>query len=106
MEKSLQGYDAEQRVARWTEMITRCRSSGMTVKNWCEQEGIREKTYYYWQRKIFQTTCPQTEFIEMPGMYEAPAVAVELSVNGIVAAVHTGADAETIRNVLVAMKRC
>ena len=106
MEKSLQHYDAEQRLVRWTEMIARCRSSGMTVKSWCEQEGVSAKTYYYWQRRIYRAACQQTEFVEMPVLNEAPAIAVEISVNGIVAAVHTGADTDTIRNVLAAMKRC
>lgn len=106
MENSLQRYNAEQRLARWTEMVTRCRNSGRTVKSWCEQEGINEKTYYYWQRRIYRAACQQTEFVEMPVLNETPAIAVEISVNGIVAAVHTGADADTIQNVLTAMKRC
>ena len=106
MEKSLQRYNAEQRVARWAEMIARCRSSGMTVKSWCEQEGVSAKTYYYWQRRIYRAACQQTEFVEMPVLNESPAIAVEISVNGMVAAVHAGADADTIRNVLTAMKRC
>lgn len=107
MEKSLQRYDAEQRLARWTDMIARCRSSGLTVKSWCEQEGISAKTYYYWQHRIYHASCRQSEFVEVPVMNEsAPAVAVEISVNGIMAVVHAGADTDTIRNVLTAMKRC
>ena len=36
----------------WSGRIATCRSSGKTVKEWCESEGISIKTYYYWEKKI------------------------------------------------------
>ena len=36
----------------WTERVRECHTSGMTVKAWCEQNNINQKTYYYWQRKV------------------------------------------------------
>jgi transposase-like protein len=31
--------------------------SGQTVKQWCKKNGILEKTYYYWQRKLREAAC-------------------------------------------------
>lgn len=36
----------------WSGRIAECRSSGKTVKAWCEAEGVSIKTYYYWEKRI------------------------------------------------------
>ena len=38
----------------WSARIMECRSSGMTVKAWCEGQGISIKTYYYWERHFIE----------------------------------------------------
>lgn len=38
------------KLAEWSERVQACRSSGMTVKEWCEQNHICSKTYYTWER--------------------------------------------------------
>lgn len=54
MEQGLQKLNADQRLAVWTQRIADCRSSGKGVKHWCQENNISEKTYYYWQRRIFK----------------------------------------------------
>ena len=36
----------------WSGRIAECRSSGKTVKAWCEAEGVSIRTYYYWEKRI------------------------------------------------------
>ena len=56
----------------WQERISECRRSGMTVTAWCETQGISDKTYYYWHRKLAKLqdqtgdTVPST-FFEISG---------------------------------------
>ena len=38
------------KVAEWSEKVQACRSSGLTVKEWCEQNHVCAKTYYTWER--------------------------------------------------------
>lgn len=33
-------------------MVSACRNSGKTVAEWCSENGINEKTYYYRQKKV------------------------------------------------------
>ena len=47
MEQELQKLNADQRLAVWTQRIADCRSSGKSVKHWCQENDISEKTYYY-----------------------------------------------------------
>ena len=54
MGQSLQNISKQNRLEQWSRKIVACRSSGMTVRTWCQKNGISEKTYYYWQRWLFQ----------------------------------------------------
>ena len=42
------------RSSQWLEIITRCqnRPEGITAKQWMADNGISEKSYYYWLRKF------------------------------------------------------
>lgn len=42
----------EYRLRQWTQIIRQCQSSGLTNREYCAQNGISEKTYYYWLKKI------------------------------------------------------
>ena len=46
-------------LAQWQQMVYDCRNSGMTVKAWCAENGIYDKTYYYRQRKVWEATQQQ-----------------------------------------------
>lgn len=40
------------RLQQWSEIIRDCQGSGMTVKAYCQQRGISEKSYYYYLKKL------------------------------------------------------
>lgn len=44
----------EVRLARWKEVIGQCQSrpEGQSIRDWCKQNNVSEKRYYYWQRRI------------------------------------------------------
>lgn len=48
----VQKMKREFRLKQWIDMVKECRSSGKTIKGWCEEQGINLKSYYYWQRKV------------------------------------------------------
>ena len=39
-------------IQEWSARIAECRSSGMTIKDWCETHGVATQTYYRWQKRI------------------------------------------------------
>lgn len=51
----------EIRLKNWMQIIERCqaRSQGQSAKQWLSDNGINEKTYYYWLRKIRKLTYEQ-----------------------------------------------
>ena len=54
----------------WTGRFAQCRSSGMTVKAWCEAQGISIKKYYYWERQVVAKASGQADMpiTSQPGM--------------------------------------
>ena len=42
----------EYRAQNWAMLIQECNNSGLTKREFCQQRGISEKSFYYWQRKL------------------------------------------------------
>ena len=57
-------YDIQnaQKMPVWKQRIMECRSSGMSVKEWCKAHGLDFTTYYRWERKILAQIIPAEEF--------------------------------------------
>ena len=41
----------------WRGRVMECRNSGKPVAVWCEEQGINIKTYYYWQKQVWDKTA-------------------------------------------------
>ena len=52
--ESLQRVNRQQRLAEWSRRVEACRNSGLTVVQWCQENGIAVSTYFSWKRKVFQ----------------------------------------------------
>ena len=61
----------EIRLQQWGKTVKDCRSSGKSVKSWCDEQNINIKTYYYWQKKVCQVTCR-----ELAMNHPQPSIAV------------------------------
>ena len=67
------------RADRWRMLVQTCQQSGQTVVNWCEENNINVKTYYYWLRKLRkQELCTKELPVPIPEEF-LPA-----SVDGVV----------------------
>ena len=40
------------RAQEWAMLIQECNASGLTKREFCQQRGISEKSFYYWLRKL------------------------------------------------------
>ena len=40
------------RLRHWAEQMHSRQDRGLSIREWCREQGIAEKTYYYWQRKL------------------------------------------------------
>ena len=42
----------EVRAQEWFSIIQACNSSGLPKKQWCEENGIPVRKFFYWQKRI------------------------------------------------------
>lgn len=36
----------------WRDRIEECRQSGLSIKAWCSQNGLKNTTFHYWVKKL------------------------------------------------------
>lgn len=108
----------------WLELITQCRASGLTDRQWCIQNGIPVSTFYYHIRALRKKACevpeavnavtPKQEVVQIP-FWEAeqpasdpvslhtPSICLEMQ--GVRIEIHEQAGADVIRNTLLALRQ-
>ena len=58
------------RAREWAMLIQECSASGLTKREFCQQRGISEKSFYYWLRKL------RTQMVESAGPQLVPLESV------------------------------
>lgn len=58
---------SEYRLAHWAQIARDRSDRGLTVKAYCEENGIHENTYFYWQRKLREAACTEMPPAEAQG---------------------------------------
>jgi hypothetical protein len=53
------------RLQNWALTIKDRQSSGLSVKDYCEQHSISKDAYYYWLRKVKEAALAESGFVEM-----------------------------------------
>ena len=88
-----------------------CRSSGLPVGQWCQENGIAVSTYFSWQRKVFQALkeVQEVTFAEVPIMEHSQHsghIIAAMEVSDVRIQVYAGADKATLQAILQAAKSC
>ena len=50
---SLLGAKHESYLQLWRGRVMECQSSGKSIAVWCKENGINIKTYYFWQKRVW-----------------------------------------------------
>ena len=74
---SLLGAKHESYLQLWRGRVMECRNSGKTIAVWCKENGINIKTYYFWQKRVWDK---ETQTLIQSGQNQLPqAQAVQFS---------------------------
>ena len=94
----------------WSQRVAECRGSGMPVAQWCELNGISYKTYYRWQKKVFDAMVEEQReeprFVELKRPESPNRLAATVRIGPASVDVYTGADAETVAAIVRALTVC
>lgn len=81
----------EIRLNNWKKIVEECnnRPNGTTVKGWLATNGIKEKTYYYWLRRVRRAAYEQIRYQasgELTVPHENQVSYAEITINNTVPA--------------------
>ena len=96
------------KLQEWSAWIQDCRSSDLSVRAWCRQEGVNATTCYRWERELLSTaeTGPRSDvsavrFAELPAPKQVSCSAAErcttLHIGNASLDIYPGCDAEQLR---------
>lgn len=61
------------RLAGWADVMRARKQSGLSIRGWCRENGVKEKTYYYWQRKLREEAWEGIAAEEQGGIQVSPS---------------------------------
>lgn len=108
-ESNLQAMNQNKELKKWIGLVAECRSSGMSVKEWCQEKDFCVQTYYRWQRRVFDYTRQNAAptFIEVaPPKSTSGAAVATLRTTALVVDLYSGIDAETLHTICQVLKIC
>ena len=89
---SLLGAKHESYLQLWRGRVMECRNSGKTIAVWCKENGINIKTYYFWQKRVWDK---ETQTQIQSGQNQLPqAQAVQFAQVNL--GMETSSDADTL----------
>ena len=108
MSKNLQSLNHNQRMAHWSKQVEACRSSGLTVAQWCSENNVAVSTYYSWQRKLFQNLVVPTDvcFAELPPAMPEAQKTVTIHCRDFTIELDNSTDPSVLHTVIEALKSC
>ncbi len=61
---NMQKITQDLRLEEWKQQVEECQSSGKSVSAWCEENGLKPKTYYYRLNKVRDAVCRELTAIK------------------------------------------
>lgn len=107
MAKSVHGRPS--REPYWRQVLTRWKRSGLSVRAFCEAEGLNPMTVYWWRRELARRDQSQPAFLPVRILAESAepsTIGIEVVlVNGRSVRVEAGFDPRTLVCVVEALEQ-
>ena len=105
------------KLQEWAARIQDCRSSGLSVRAWCRQEGVNAATYYRWERELLASaeaapcsSVPAVRFAELPAPKRVSRNIAEhsatLHIGSASLDIYPGCDAEQLKILVELLRLC
>ena len=113
----------DMQMMKWVQQIHECQQSGLSIREWCANNGVNAKTYYCHRKRVRQELLDNIESGTIrplkelsPGAADAPVFAAlpmpqrstyaaTVQIGSHIAEIHNDAEADTVESVLRALAR-
>ena len=90
----------------WQQRILDCQSSGMSVKAWCQANGISTSSYYFHLRKIRESVLEENQIIPLEPPKPVSSTGIRIESDSITIILPETVSPEQLTAVLSALKSC
>ena len=90
------------KLQNWAAELQTYNSSGMTVQQWCAENGISVKTYYYRLRKVREAMLSENRVVSIGTQQLSDKI--EIATDDIRISLPAGCSAQTLQTVLRTLK--
>ena len=90
----------------WQQRVLDCQNSGMSVKAWCQANGISTGSYYFHLRKIRESVLEENQIIPLEPPKPVSSTGIRIESAGITITLPENATSEQLAAVLSALKSC
>jgi transposase len=99
--------DSERRGRRredWQELIAEHKRSGLTVKAFCEKQGVGEALFYSWRKRLTEEQPARFALVAPDGVVAGPLTLQLVLTGGERLEIPAGIDQATLRAVLAVLR--
>ena len=91
----------EYRAQTWAMLIQECNNSGLTKREFCQQRGISEKSFYYWLRKLrsHMAAAASPQLVQLDPV-SAPEDMLQIQYRGAELKLPAGVDIDAVATLL------
>ena len=104
MSKEIMAVKKQVRLENWAAEVESCAASGLTVQQWCNENGISVKTYYYHLRKVRESAIESIPAIVPLNNKIAESEKIEISAGEINIALPADMNIEALSTVIRVLK--
>ena len=90
----------------WQQRVLDCQNSGMSVKAWCQQNGISTGSYYFHLRKIRESVLEENQIIPLEPPKPVSSTGIRIESDSITITLPETVSPEQLTAVLSALKSC
>ena len=90
----------------WQQRIMDCQTSGMSVKAWCQANGISTGSYYFHLRKIRESVLEVNQIVSLDNPRPASCSGIRIESGGITITLPETVSPEQITVIVSALKSC
>ena len=91
---------------QWQQRIMDCQQSGMSIKAWCQENGVATSSYYYYLRKIRESMLQEKQLVPLELPKAASSSGIRIESGGITVTLPENVSVEQLTAVLSALKSC
>ena len=97
----------EVQLKQWAEMVQCRNKSGLTVTQWCADNNINLKTYYYRLKKVREAMCNEIEshdIVPVTPQTEEQSARIDLSVGDVKISLPDNFSSDALRKILEVLR--